>query len=107
MLVLWRHTKVGKDENEDENVIDAQRVLDQVAGKEINSLISSLPTPHNRVKPQRERDPDQTPPDGAAQGDGARAAVAKKIDGQSRENPQMKCDPKPDTDRHAALGFHG
>src|SRR2546429_6431501 len=32
MLRDRRHAKVGKDQNEDEDVIDAERVLDQVAG---------------------------------------------------------------------------
>jgi hypothetical protein len=32
--------------------------------------------------------------------------IAEKIDGQRDQNPEMKGDPKPDADRHEALGFH-
>jgi hypothetical protein len=32
--------------------------------------------------------------------------IAEKIDEERDENPEMKGDPKPDADRHEALGFH-
>ena len=67
-------------------------------------MIGSPPGPDDDVKEKREDNPNPASPDGAAQIDGA--AVAKKINAQSRENSKMKCDPKPDADRHAALGFH-
>jgi hypothetical protein len=33
-------------------------------------------------------------------------AIGEEIDGQRGENSKVKCNPKQDADRHAALGFH-
>ena len=70
VLVLRRHPEVGEDEHENEDVIDAERVLDQVAGKEIDP---PGPAPCQRqttsVEGQRKRDPDQAAPDRARQAD--------------------------------------
>ena len=107
MLVLRRHAEIGEDEDEDEDVIDAQRILDEVAGKKIDALIGSLPVPDDGVEAEGEGDPDEAAPDRAAQGDGVRLSIAEKIDRQRGQNPEVKNDPKPNVDRHGALEFHG
>ncbi len=50
VLVLGRHPEVGKDEPENENIIDAERVLDQVAGEEVERLLGPLPPPDEEVE---------------------------------------------------------
>ena len=35
MLIFFRDLEVGEDEDENENIIDAERVFDDVAGEEI------------------------------------------------------------------------
>ncbi len=107
MLVLRRHPEIGEDEDENEDVIDAERVLDQVAGKKIDPLVGSLPAPDDGVKAERERDPERLRRTALGRLMRVRPAEAEEIDGQRRENSEMKCDPKPDADRHEALGFHG
>ena len=106
VLVARRHPEVGEDETEDEDVVDTERVLDEVAGKKINRLIGALPPPDKGVEAQRESNPEKAAPDRAAQADSFVRPVAKKIDGQRGENSSVKRDPKPDADRHEALGFH-
>jgi hypothetical protein len=36
-----------------------------------------------------------------------RLPEAEEIDRQRGQNPEVKSDPKPNVDRHGALGFHG
>src|SRR5512140_888979 len=43
MLVLLRDLEIGEDDDEDEDVVDAQRLLDQVAGEEFESGLLSAP----------------------------------------------------------------
>src|SRR4051794_37285001 len=107
VLVLRRHPEIGEDEDEDKDVVDAQRILDEVPGEEIDPLIGSLPMPDDGVEAERESDPDESAADRATQGDGVRFAIAEKIDRQRGQNPEVKNDPKPNVDRHGALGFHG
>ena len=107
MLVLRRHPEVGEDEDENKNVIDAERIFDEVTGKKIDSLIWSLPAPDDGVEAERERNPDQTAPDRTAQADGVRLSEAEEINRQRGQNPEVESNPKPNVDRHGALGFHG
>ena len=46
----WRNAKVRKNEDENKNVIHAQRVLDEVAGEKIQPVMWSFDAPHQRVK---------------------------------------------------------
>ena len=91
---------------EDEDIVDAERVFDQVTGKEIDRLIGSLPPPDDGVEAQRERDPEKSAPGRAPHADSLLGTVAEEIDGQCDEDSEVKSDPKPDTDRHGALAFH-
>ena len=106
VLVARRDPEIGENQAEDKNVIYAERVFDQVTGKEIDRLVGTLPPPDKGVESQGEADPEKAAPDGTGQADALVRTIAEKIDGERDENTEMKGDPKPDVDRHEALGFH-
>ncbi|HEU4428780.1 MAG TPA: hypothetical protein VFT98_08500 [Myxococcota bacterium] len=53
-----RHAEVAEDQNEDEDVVDAERLLDEEAGEELERrLAATLVSEENReVEEQREGD---------------------------------------------------
>src|SRR5437588_8027154 len=59
MLCQRWDAEVGEDQNENENVIDAERVLDHVAGKEFERLVRAADFPDHQVEQERENDPDR------------------------------------------------
>ncbi len=107
VLVARRDPEVGENQTEDKNVINAERVFDQVTGKEIDRLVGALQPPDEGVESQGETDPEKAAPDRTGQTDALVRPIAEKIDEERDENPEMKGDPEPNADRHEALGFHG
>src|SRR5947208_498537 len=103
MLGEGRDAKVGKDEDEDEDVIDAERVFDDVAGKEIEARIIAFGVPDEEVKGERESDPNQAAKDGRAHAQFAIAPLeTDQVDRKRDEDAHVKGDPKPDARRHGA-----
>src|ERR1044072_7618003 len=68
MLGAGRHPEIVKDQDENEDVIDPERVFDDVAGEKIEAVLGSLGLPNEQIERERESDPDQ-----AASGWGAHA----------------------------------
>ena len=48
MLRLWRNAKMRKNQDENKNVIHAQRILDEVAGEKIQPVMWSFEAPHQQ-----------------------------------------------------------
>ena len=99
-----RNLEISEDENENEDVIDAERVFDEVAGEEIEAGLSPFDLPDQEVESEGENDPDD-----------ARWIVASRmlnstiapletdqIDRQHDEDAHVKGDPKPDARGHGA-----
>ena len=103
MLGNGRDAKIGKDEDEDEDVIDAERVFDDVAGQKIEAVVVAFRFPDQIVKSERENNPDQAAKDSRAH---AQLAVAPfetdQVDREREEDAEVKGDPKPNTRRHGA-----
>ena len=59
MLRHGRDTKVPEDQDKNENVIDAQRVFDQIAGQEIERRVRAAQFPNEKIEKQRKNDPDR------------------------------------------------
>jgi len=101
MLRDRRNPEIGKDQDEDEDVIDAERVLDEVAGQEIERLFRPAQLPNDQIEEERKDDPDGAAPRRRPQ---AQFAVAQlelsKIDNDRDEHADVKRDPKPNTRRH-------
>ena len=45
VLVLRRHREVGEQQREDEDVVHAQRLLDEVTGEELQRLLGAVEVP--------------------------------------------------------------
>ena len=58
---MRRDSEVGEDQDEDENVIDAERVLDDVAGEKIERRFRALDVPDEEIEGEREEHPDEAP----------------------------------------------
>src|SRR5687768_16592325 len=58
MLVLRRHPEIREDQDEDEDVVDGERQLDQVAGEELERLGASLRGADDHVEDGHEDDDD-------------------------------------------------
>ena len=59
MLRARRNAEVAEDKDEDENVIDAERVFDEVAGEEIERVVRPLRMRQTRrLKPSESSNPD-------------------------------------------------
>ena len=89
------------DENED--VIHAQRILDDVTGEEFERAGRPFQVPDDYIKSEGKEDPQNAAAGGRAH---AQFPVSElelgKIDNQRDEHADVKCDPKPDTRRHGA-----
>src|ERR1700756_563382 len=97
MLGDGRYAEVVKDQNKHENVIDAERVLDQIAGQKIQAAIFALPLPDQRTKGEREYHPNRAAQSGSAHAQRASAPLeTDQIQCKSDEDADMKRDPKPD-----------
>src|SRR5947207_839539 len=103
MLRARRDAEVGKDQDENEDVIDAERVLDDVAGKKIEPGLVALRFPDEKIEGERENDPNKAALD---RGSHAQLAIAPletdQVDGQRNENAHVKGDPKPNIRGHGA-----
>ncbi len=91
---------------EHKNVVHAQRVFDQIAGKKIEPVVWPFETPDDTIKSQR----DDHPQEAAAARCGhaqftAPEAESEKIDPNGDEHANVKCDPEPDARRHSGQGF--
>jgi hypothetical protein len=55
MLSFSRNAEMRKDQDKNENVIDAQRLLDQVTSKELERAVDPLTCPDDSIESQAER----------------------------------------------------
>src|SRR5436190_13135669 len=91
------HAKVLIDEDENKNVIDAERVLDDVAGQELESLVRSADFPDQEIEQERKKNPDS---DAVGRCPDAELASSvfelNEIESHGEKNAGMERDPKPD-----------
>jgi hypothetical protein len=75
VLVCGRHREVREDRVEDEQVVDRERLLDHVAGQELESALGTKPLRDERREAQCERHPDRAPDAGLLRRDLVRIAM--------------------------------
>ena len=101
MLGMSRDLKIRENQNENKDVIHAQRILDEVAGEKIEAVLRSFNMPDEKVEPERYEHPQKGP---ARRGAHTQLALAplesEKIDPDRDKDADMKCDPKPNARRH-------
>ena len=96
MLILPAHLEVGKNENEDEDVVDAERIFDDVAGEEIERCLRPFQVPDEEIKAERKEDPDEAPDGGFANADDVGLAIKPdEVDRENEKDAEVKGDPEP------------
>ncbi len=104
VLVGRRHAEVREQQDEDENIVDAERVFDQVAREELDRLGLASPEIQADVEPQRQHNPDDRPGRRLAHGHGVGAPVEHaQVQGQQAQDDNQKRDPCPNRNFHCIL----
>ncbi|MGO8777572.1 MAG: hypothetical protein ACLP02_01200, partial [Rhodomicrobium sp.] len=90
------HLKIGKYDNEYQNVVHAERVFDEIAGQKLNSsLISKLPV-NPRIKAKGERNVGRRGPESFPDRDGSRLAIKEaEVEGENSKYKKGEDDPSP------------
>src|SRR3954453_5397108 len=95
MLKFSANFEGGEDEDENEDVVDAERVLDDVAGEEIERVILAAQLPDEQIESEGEEHPDDAPNGGFLDADDVLTPMeTNQIDRQDREHAKVKGDPK-------------
>jgi hypothetical protein len=95
-----------KNQDKHKNVIHAQRILDQVAGKKIESVMRTFKAPHERVKAKRYQHPQAAPLGGSAHTQFAIAPFeGDQINSDRDKDAHVKGDPKPNAGCHSEEVF--
>ena len=103
VLVRRRHREVGEDHQEDEDVVDRQGLLDQVAGQELQALGRAEPGQISALKREGERHPDHAPGERLAEADLVGLAVEDaQVERQHHQHERREPAPEP----HRANRFH-
>src|SRR4030095_16237949 len=106
MLRNRRYFEIGEDENENKNVIDAERILDEVAGEKVQSRVRPLRWGDNQAEAEREHHPKQTAQRRRPHRQRTMTPLeACQVNREGDENADMKCDPKPNARRHGGNRF--
>ena len=106
MLCTRWNPEMREDEHEHKNVVHAQRVFDEVAGKKIEPVMRPFHTPDNSVKRQRNDHPKNAAPRCCRHAQFAAATMERQqINANGNEHANVKRDPEPDARRHAWQGF--
>ncbi len=101
MLVLGRHREVPEDQCEDKDVVDRQRLLDQVSREVLTGEIRPLPGPDHHAERQPQRYPHGTPCRGLLRADDVRIPVEhEQIDRQHPQDERDERCPDPEIDLH-------
>src|SRR5262245_4614134 len=96
MLVTGGHAKISEDQQENEDVVYAKRLLDQVAGQECESRLRPTPVIYAEIEEQRQYDPDAAPGQRLPDRDFVRPAMENtKVDGEHRQHEQDESHPCP------------
>lgn len=106
MLSVPRHVKMGEDQDEDEDIVHAERVLDEIAGEEIETVIRSFDAPDKKSEAKRHQHPQRRSLSRRLHAQLARPQFESvKIDCDRDEHANVECDPKPNARRHREESF--
>src|SRR5262249_3615023 len=95
-----------EDDHEDKNVVHAQGVFDQIAGKKIEPVVWPFHAPNDNVKAQRDDHPQQAAARRCTHAQLAAASPeSEQVDRNGDEHANVKADPEPDARRHSGQGF--
>lgn len=106
MLRDRRDFEIGKNKNENKNVIDAEGVLNEIASEKIQGAIWPLHFRNDQAEAERQQDPKHAASRCCAHRQRAMPPLeARQIKGDGYEDANMKSDPKPNACRHGGNRF--
>lgn len=93
MLVFVGDPEIREDQDDDEDVVDGKRVLDDVAGDELECGLLAVQMRNEACESEGERDPDRTPGRGLSYRCRMRLLVENaEVDGEYRQDPDIEGD---------------
>jgi hypothetical protein len=93
MLVFVGDPEIRKDQDDDEDVVDGKRVLDDVAGDELERRLLAVEVRDKACEPEGERNPDSAPGRGLPYRCRMRLLVENaEVDGEYRQDPDIEGD---------------
>src|SRR5215212_971057 len=85
--------EVGKNQDDDEDVIDREGVFDQIAGDEFEGFLAAVDVVDDGSENERQRHPDTGPGGSLLDGDFVGSLVEDaEVDGQNGQNPGVEGD---------------
>ncbi len=104
MLVAVGDRERPEDQREDEDVVDREALLDQVAGEVLPAGLRPHPDPDPRAERDGEPHPDRAPQGGFAQPDGVRIPMHhEQVQHQHRDDEREEGCPYPEVHVHVVL----
>ena len=85
-LQLVGHRERGEQEHEDEEVVDRERLLDEVARVVLEPAVAAEPLPDEDTEGEREPDVERRPGDGLLHRDRVRLAGQDEVEGEQAEH---------------------
>src|SRR5690606_34716557 len=96
VLVARRDLKIGEDQNEDEDVVYAQRLLDQVARKELQTDLRPHEVVQAEIEDERQRYPERAPGARLLHGYFVRLLMEDaEVERQHRQHEDIEAYPEP------------
>ena len=108
-LGIGSHTEVGEDQQEDEQVVNAEGELDEIAGVVLQRRLGALPPQNEQAEQKRQRHHPTAPPERLLQGEDVTAAV-EHTQVEDQEAHDQGGEAQPDGGRvapHSATDGHG
>src|SRR5258708_13252231 len=97
VLIACRYTEVAEEQYKDEDVVNAEGLLDQIARQELQRMFRSTEEVDSSVEEQRQCNPHGTPYRGLTDRDGMRLAVkATQFEYEHCKNEYDKSQPQPE-----------
>src|ERR1700722_11569757 len=95
MLIAWIDAKILEDQQEDENVVEAERFFYEVAGEKFDPRPATMRNENPCAKTERERDPSDAFGGGLGQGNSLCSPVQQpQIERQQERDAGVKGNPK-------------
>lgn len=87
--------EITENQDEDEDIVDAERLLNEVTRQELQGRARPEPEPHTNVEGQSECNPDGGPCQGLAHPDDMRLSMKQSdVQREHRDDEQRKATPK-------------
>jgi hypothetical protein len=93
VLVFAWSLEVGEDQEEDEEIINAQRLLDHVACKKLQCPLRTQPEEDTEIEDERDCDPEATPEQSLPRLDDVESPIGEEIEGKQAEDERPEADP--------------